>query len=367
MDGGGPLLLLLFFLPLFDLVLPLARAGLLARVLRRHLLARGEHPASERARIVVVARLLEQLAQHADAGPLEPVGIQELPVVLRHPPLALESDRIRWILSHDHLQNRHRVGHRARHGPPHVAGGAQRGDAVAAGEPHGGAEPHQRLVGGGPADGAAGVGAESHGAEVGGHRGTRAPTGARRHPGRVVGVAGVARQHGTEREGPAGRELGQVGLGQDDRARLAQLAHLVGVVGRNRAAEGEGSVGGGQVVGVVVVLHDHGDAVQRTGEAGLREGGIQLAGPPQRVLAHGDDRVQVGSLLVVRLDAVEVAPHQLLRGEPALLHRLVDVRDGGLFDLEGGRARGGEEEEGKNAHHLPQNRSEGSGSAPRSS
>ena len=84
--------------------------------------------------------------------------------------------------------------------------------------------------------------------------------------------------------------------------------------------------------------------MQRPGEAGLREGGIQFARPPQRVLAYGDDGVQVGALPVVRLDAVEVALDQFLRRDPAFLHRLVDVRDGRLLDLECGRARGGEQE-----------------------
>src|SRR5690606_34781498 len=85
----------------------------------------------------------------------------------------------------------------------------------------------------------------------------------------------------------------------------------------------------------VVVLDDDRDAVQRAGQpAGAREQRVQRVRDRTRVRVHRDDRVERGAALVERLDALEVQVHEPARGQAAVQERGVDLRDGGLFDLE---------------------------------
>src|SRR5690606_34682804 len=136
-----------------------------------------------------------------------------------------------------------------------------------------------------------------------------------------------------------------------------QLADLERVVRRDGACERERAGGRRQVVRVVVVLDDDRNAVQRAGQpAGAREQRVQRVGDGARRRVHGHDRVERGAALVERLDALEVQVHEPARGQTAVQERGVDLRDGGLFDLElplprallglgggGGEGEGGED------------------------
>ena len=69
-------------------------------------------------------------------------------------------------------------------------------------------------------------------------------------------------------------------------------------------------------------------------EPGRPKCGVEPVGFRERVRIEGDDGIDVGALLVVGVDPVEVALHELARGQPAGSDRRVDVVDGRLDDLE---------------------------------
>ena len=87
---------------------------------------------------------------------------------------------------------------------------------------------------------------------------------AARRPGRrarqVVRIQNLSAERAV---GGAGGELGQVGLGDDDRAGRPQLLHQERIVGRHGAFEQHGAAGRRHVGGVEVVLQHDGNAVQR--------------------------------------------------------------------------------------------------------
>ncbi len=87
--------------------------------------------------------------------------------------------------------------------------------------------------------------------------------------------------------------------------------------------------------------------MQRAHRATLPERLVQLFGLGQDVWVEALDGVEDGPLLVVGLDAVQVALHQLPAGEVAGLHGVVDVGDGGLDELEVLGVEGGGGREGR--------------------
>ena len=195
--------------------------------------------------------------------------------------------------------------------------------------PHGGPDPEQRGVGGGAANRVAGVGAESDRAEAGGHRRRRSARGTSGHPVRIVGVPGVTRHHRAEGLVGTERIFGHVRLGQHDRAGLADPAHLEGVVARHRVLKRTRSGGRGQIGGVVVVLDDRRDALERPSgiEAGGPDSRVRFPGADRRLRVHGDDRMEGRSAPVVRLDAGQVGRDQFGTGEGPAPQSLVDGRD----------------------------------------
>ena len=132
----------------------------------------------------------------------------------------------------------------------------------------------------------------------------------------------------------AERELAHVRLGEHDRAGLFDLLHLERVFVGHEPLHRDRPGGALKPDRLEVVLHDHGHAVQRSGQSLLRKPPVHLLGFLDRVRIGHDDRVQRGALLVELLDALQVrlderAARQLLRA-----HRRVDVGDRGFLDVE---------------------------------
>ena len=71
--------------------------------------------------------------------------------------------------------------------------------------------------------------------------------------------------------------------------------------------------------------------MQRAHRAGLRELCVERVGGGERVRVDHDDRVERRTLLVVRLDPIDVALHQLATGQLLGLERGVDVGDRRFF------------------------------------
>ena len=67
----------------------------------------------------------------------------------------------------------------------------------------------------------------------------------------------------------------------------------------------------------------------------MREAAIQFVGLLLGVGVQHHDGVDGGTVLVVRVDALQVLAHQLAAGETAGLHGVVHLRDGGFLHFEG--------------------------------
>jgi hypothetical protein len=104
-------------------------------------------------------------------------------------------------------------------------------------------------------------------------------------------------------------ELRGVGLPDHDGTRGLETRHVDVVMIRDAVLVDETTLGVGQPLGVLEILHTQGDALQRTGLAAL-DALLAAFGVGQEGLAvpHRDERVQVAVGLV---DSVEDGPHQL--------------------------------------------------------
>ena len=168
---------------------------------------------------------------------------------------------------------------------------------------------------GGPTDRVAGIGAETDRAKICRHRCRGAAAGASRHPIQGIGVAGIARQHGTDRLERAPGEFGHVRLSQHHRARVAQSAHDEGVGRSGRALQRQGPGRGGHVGRVVIVLDDDRHAMQRPQALGALRFLIERVGGRERARVDRHDRVEGRPLPVIGFDAVDIRLHQLPAGE----------------------------------------------------
>jgi hypothetical protein len=101
--------------------------------------------------------------------------------------------------------------------------------------------------------------------------------------------------------------LREIRLAQDHRAGLAQALHHGGITRRRdthqrgRAGAGVHAVGGGDVV-----LHQHGNAVQRAAQAAGGAFGVQLRGDGHRIRIHFQHAGQAGPGLIDAGDACGV-------------------------------------------------------------
>jgi hypothetical protein len=108
------------------------------------------------------------------------------------------------------------------------------------------------------------------------------------------------------------------------------------VLERDRAGRGR------QAGDVEVVLHQHGNAVQRPARAGLRPFQIEQRGVGQRVRVDEPHGVEAGPAIVERRDPLEVGLGQRDAGQLTGGHLRLQVGDGDAFEVErSGRGRRG--------------------------
>ncbi len=130
------------------------------------------------------------------------------------------------------------------------------------------------------------------------------------------------------------RELRHVHLREHDCAGRAQLLHEKGVFGRNRPFEQDRAASRRQVGGVVVVLEDNRDAVQRRARTLRFSLGIERARGLERLRIERQHRAQRRPLPVVRVDARQTELHQSFCRQRTGVERAVDVGDSERVEID---------------------------------
>src|SRR5208282_1239005 len=101
-------------------------------------------------------------------------------------------------------------------------------------------------------------------------------------------------------------------------------------------AHGQGARSGvQQVPGVVVVLQNGRDTVERTDRTALLERRVERIGNRERVRIGFNNRVDSGTRMVEGRNFVEIRLNQVVAGQRMVLERRFDLRDRGFFDLKG--------------------------------
>jgi hypothetical protein len=132
----------------------------------------------------------------------------------------------------------------------------------------------------------------------------------------------------------AAAQLSQRRLAEHDRAGLSQLLGHERVAVGKIVLEQDGTERRRHSSHVELVFHDEGDAVQRPREPRLLERGVQTIGFLQRLRVDRDDRIERRTLLVVRLDAIEIQLHQTPRRQRPAFVGGVDLLDRRLEQAE---------------------------------
>ena len=136
--------------------------------------------------------------------------------------------------------------------------------------------------------------------------------------------------------------LAEIGLAQNDRARLAQLLRDERVFHRLRSDQRQRSRRGLHAVGCVdVVFDEDGNAVQRPAGAFRLALGIELFGYGKRVRIHFDHAVHRRPALVHGFDARQIFFGEGSSGDFAGVHRRLKIGHGGFIELERGNAWSG--------------------------
>ena len=167
----------------------------------------------------------------------------------------------------------------------------------------------------GNANRSAGVAAHARGREARADRRAGAAARSAGHAIQVVRIARLAGERGDRRD--ARRELVHRRLAENHRARIAQLLDLKRVRRRLQRREAKRAAGGRHVGGVVVVLDQDRDAVQRPAHFLVGALAIQRVGFFARARVDHHDRVQPRPRLVVGLDARQVRLDQPARRDAA--------------------------------------------------
>ena len=135
------------------------------------------------------------------------------------------------------------------------------------------------------------------------------------------------------------RHLGEVGLAEDHRAGLAQPGHQVGVAAGHRVLQGQRAAGRRQAGHVDVVLHQDRYAVQRAAYPPVPALGVHLLRHVGRVGCETADRVHRRAALVERVDAGEVAGHEVGAGGGAAAHGLGHLGDARGLEVQVGHGK----------------------------
>ena len=201
-----------------------------------------------------------------------------------------------------------------------------------------------------PTNGIAGVGAESDGAEAGGHSGRCASARPGRNAIECIRIVRVPRQDRTHGFVRRERPLGQVRLRQHDRPGILDLSHHGGILQRRPSFERQRSTGGLHADGLEVVFHDGRNAVQRARRAAGRVALVERVGNGQRLRIREHDRVDRGATLVERVDPIEVRLRERATSQRLRLESGVNLGDGRFFDAKrptGGLGGGGVQSHGR--------------------
>ena len=288
--------------------------------------------------LLVLGTRPEERLEDADPRALERVGGQAGAKGRGPPAPPSRGDGVRGVLSHGRIQHEGQVRDAAREGSADVLRMGERDDAGAARQPGGSAQAEQVGIRRRNADRAAGVAGHAGHRKARRHGHGRASARSTWRPRRIVGIARLATERADGDD--AGRQLVQIGLAEDHRARLPQLRHLERVATRREAGQRHGSTRGRQVSRLVVVLDDDRDPVQRPAGAPLPSLPVERIGLVERPRVEGDHGVQRRSLLVVGGHAGEVRGGNRPRRRTARGHVPLQVLDRSLDDLQAGAAAG---------------------------
>src|ERR1051326_955796 len=287
----------------------------------------------ERQHVRIGCFRTEGLAQHAKPFALCAIALQAVRVALRNMTGRAGGAGIGRIDAGNHVEGFGEIGHGARHRAGHVARGIKPDHAGARDQRPGRTQADDRVIGRRIADRAPSVGAEPDDAEIGRDAGARAARRTARRVGRVVRIAGKARQHGIDIVDAAACPFRHGDLGEHDGAGGAQLGDDGCIARRNPAEHGGRAAGRLHAGDVVIVLGQNRNAVQRGGQfAGGGKRLIQPVSLVERVRIERDHDAKRRPLLVVGGDAVEKALHDRAdAGAPVEIGR-VKIRNGGLFN-----------------------------------
>ena len=245
---------------------------------------------------------------------------------------AAGGDRIGRVVAHHCIEQTCRVGHVAAHRPERAVDRRPAGiDAAPAHQPGGRAHPDHAVPRRRPPDRGEPLLADGDRRQVGGDRGARPAGRAAGGAGEVVDVARRAEQRAM---GVARAHLAQRRLGEENRAGRPEARCDKAIAPRKMALEQDRSHRRRHAVDIGLVLHDHRDAVQRAGRAGLLEGRVEARGLVQRVGVQRDDRIERRAVPVIGLDPLEIGFDQRPRRQRSRAIGRVDVRDGGFRNRE---------------------------------
>ena len=205
-------------------------------------------------------------------------------------------------------------------------------DARAGNQTNGGTDADQAVGGRGGTDGIDGISAQADDTDIAGDGSAGAAGGTAGGTGGIIGVHGLT-HHRADGLAPDG-ELMQVGLGQNESTRFAQLLGHKGVLIRHPALQRNAAGGGGHIGGIKVILQHHRDTVQRAAQRvvlfyiGVK--GICLL---QRLGVYTDDGIDGRALVVIRLDARDVILAQLAAGQGSVQIGGLHLGHGGLHNV----------------------------------
>ena len=280
----------------------------------------------------------EEIARDADARARQRVGLQVLRVVRLEPALALLRRRVRRIDDGQQAERHGDIRYAARHWAAGVEAQGQRDDAASTEEPVRRLQAGDPVGGRRPANGSAGVRAESQRRVRRRDRDAGAARRSRRRAREVVRIERLPAERALRR---TGRELRHVQLREHDRACRAELLDEERVLRRNRSLEQHRAARRRQIERVVVVLEHDWNAVQRRPRALRLALGVERARGLERLGVERQHRAQRRPLAVVGVNPREAQLHKFLRRQRAGVERAVDVGDREGVEVHRSRGRCG--------------------------
>ncbi len=177
------------------------------------------------------------------------------------------------------------------------------------------------------------IGAESEHRKAGRHCGARAAAGAAGVAGQPVWIQGQAAGRAVAEASIGGGKLRHIGLAEHDRTGGTQPCDHRRVGRGLRVVQCRAAGRGWQSRGVDIVLDHHRDAMQRTPGTIPPPFTVQPSRLAQRVGVQVADRIDRRAVAIERLDACQVACHQLFGGQRAGVHAARQFRDRQFEDI----------------------------------